>query len=211
MTEFEVYKFYLALKLHFTTDKYDVIQQRGKVRASKQAFARRKDLYSLKKVARTYTDKQIADFLVANFVSGDRWGGMFDSEAGDRYTEWKKRQESLGYIFNNDIDVLTQDRDLLSVFESAKGQHPYILKQYLSRSIQIETLVLLDKMFGFVDKFSKETDDNIVWPDVARLIKKYRPFLKVDLEKYYGAIRRKTGITREQIEQYGSSGDIDQA
>jgi hypothetical protein len=42
MTEFEVYKMYLALKLHFTTEKYDVIEQKGKVRASKQAFAKRR-------------------------------------------------------------------------------------------------------------------------------------------------------------------------
>jgi len=207
MTEFEVYKFYLALRLHFTTDKYDVIQQRGKVRASKAAFARRKDLYSLKKVARTYTDKEIADFLVANFVSGDRWGGMFDAEAKDRYLEWKKRQESLGYVFTNDLDTLTQDKNLLDTFTCEKGQHPYILKQYLSKSIHIETVVLLDKMFGFVDKFSKETDDTIVWPDIARLIKKYRPFLKVDLEKYYGTIQRRTGITREQIEEFRNSDD----
>lgn len=209
MTEFEVYKFYLALKLHFTTDKYDVIQQRGKVRASKTAFARRKDLYSLKKVARTYSDKEIADFLVANFVSGDRWGGMFDIEAKDRYLEWKKRQESLGYIFSNDISTLTQDMDLFATFEAERGKHPYILKQYLSKQIHIETLVLLDKMFGFVDRYSAETEDTFVWPDIARLIKKYRPFLKVDLEKYYGAIRRQTGITREQIEQFRNSNSID--
>ena len=209
MTEFEVYKFYLALKLHFTTDKYDVIQQRGKVRASKTAFARRKDLYSLKKVARTYSDKEIADFLVANFVSGDRWGGMFDIEAKDRYLEWKKRQESLGYIFSNDISTLTQDMDLFATFEAERGKHPYILKQYLSKQIHIETLVLLDKMFGFVDKYSAETEDTFVWPDIARLIKKYRPFLRVDLEKYYGTIERRTGLNRQAIINFRESNVID--
>ena len=48
MDEFSVYKMYLALKLHFTTENYDVIAQRGRVRASRAAFAKRKDLYSIK-------------------------------------------------------------------------------------------------------------------------------------------------------------------
>ena len=73
MDAFQVYKYYLALKLHFTTDKYDVIKQRGKVRASRQAFAKRNDLFSINKIAKNYSDEEVANFLIANFVSGDRW------------------------------------------------------------------------------------------------------------------------------------------
>ena len=74
----------MALKLHFTTDKYDVIKQKGKVRASRQAFAKRSDLFSINKIAKKFSDEEVANFLIANFVSGDRWGGLFDSEAKDR-------------------------------------------------------------------------------------------------------------------------------
>jgi hypothetical protein len=84
MDEFSVYKMYIALKLHFTTDKYDVVKQRGKVKASRQAFAKRTDLFSIRKISKTYSDEEVANFLVANFVSGDRWGGMFDIDAGER-------------------------------------------------------------------------------------------------------------------------------
>ena len=100
MDEYSVYKMYIALKLHFTTENYDVIAQRGKVRASRQAFAKRKDLYSIKKVSKTYSDEEVANFLVANFTSGDRWGGLFDSEASDRYADWKKRIEN-GYVIKD--------------------------------------------------------------------------------------------------------------
>ena len=67
MEPFEVYRSYLALKLHFTTDKYDVIKQQGRVRASKQSFFKRTDLFSIKKIATDYSDKEVVDFLVANF------------------------------------------------------------------------------------------------------------------------------------------------
>ena len=68
MDEFSVYKMYIALKLHFTTDGYDITKRNGKVKASRQAFAKRSDLYSIKKISKTYTDEEVANFLIANFV-----------------------------------------------------------------------------------------------------------------------------------------------
>ena len=196
MDEFSVYKMYLALKLHFTTDQYDVIKQKGRVRASRQAFAKRKDLYSIKKISKTYSDEEVANFLVANFVSGDRWGGMFDTEAGQRYQGWKKKIESLSYNFAQDLDNLILESEAISlkfndVFVSSKGQHPYIIKAFLRQTISLETLVILEKLTGFANKFDTEIDDNIVWPDISRLIKKYKPFLILDLEKYNAIYRRR--------------------
>jgi len=196
MDEFSVYKMYLALKLHFTTDAYDVIKQRGKVRASRQAFAKRTDLFSIKKISKNYTDEEVANFLVANFVSGDRWGGMFDTEAGQRYTLWKKKIESLSYNFTQDLDNLIQECedsgiDPKSIFVVSKGQHPYIIKAYLRKTIGIETLVILEKLTGFINTFDNEISDTIVWPDISRLIKKYKPFLVIDVEKYDAIFRRR--------------------
>lgn len=196
MDEFSVYKMYLALKLHFTTDAYDVIKQRGKVRASRQAFAKRTDLFSIKKISKNYTDEEVANFLVANFVSGDRWGGMFDIEAGQRYTLWKKKIESLSYAFSQDLDNLIQECedsgiDPTSIFTTSKGQHPYIIKAYLRKTIGIETLVILEKLTGFINKFDSEINDTIVWPDISRLIKKYKPFLVIEVEKYDAIFRRR--------------------
>lgn len=196
MDDFSVYRMYLALKLHFTTDNYDVIQQKGKVRASKSAFNKRKDLFSIKKIAKTYSDEDVANFLVANFVSGDRWGGMFDSEAGKRFIDWKKRTESLSYLFSTDIDKILLEIEengvkFEDIFTISKGQHPYIIKAYLRKTITIETLVILDRIIGFVDKFDKNILDEVIWPDISRLIKKYKPFLKIDLEKYDRTLRDK--------------------
>lgn len=193
MDAFEVYKYYMALKLHFTTDKYDVIEKKGKVRASRQAFAKRKDLYAINKVAKSYSDEEVANFLIANFVSGDRWGGVFDTDARETYLAWKKRIESLTYTFTQDIETLLNEIDFDKIFDCNKDEHPYIIKAYLRKSITIETLVILDKLFDLVSIINSKTADTIVWPDIARLIKKYRPFLKIDKEKYHGILRTRVG------------------
>ena len=108
MDEFSVYRFYLALKLHFTTDNYDVIKQQGKVRATKKSLYKRKDIGFIKRIATTYNDEEVVNFLIANFVSGDRWGGLFDQQAKETYLLWKKRIESLTYTFTKETEQCFQ-------------------------------------------------------------------------------------------------------
>ena len=198
MEPFEVYRYYLALRLHFTTDKYDVIEQKGRVRATKNSFFKRKDLLAIRRVAETYSDKDIVDFLVANFVSGDRWGGVFDVEAKDRYQGWKKRIESISYTFKKEIDkaVTYADKNGITVdqlFSCNNGQHPPIVKMYLRNDVSIETLVILNKLNNFTDQLDQDLKNDLVWPDTSRIIKKYSPFLEIKKDKYNEIYRRAIG------------------
>ena len=198
MEPFEVYRYYLALRLHFTTDKYDVIEQRGRVRATKNSFLKRKDLLSIRRVAETYSDKDIVDFLVANFVSGDRWGGVFDVESKERYQGWKKRIEAISYTFKREIDravVYAEKHNMAfqDLFSCQNGQHPVIIKMYLRNDLSIETLVILNKLNNFIDQLDVQLKDDLVWPDTSRIIKKYSPFLEIKKEKYDEIFRRAIG------------------
>lgn len=198
MKPFEVYKSYLALRLHFTTDAYDVIKQRGKVRASKQAFFKRKDLLAIRRVSEQYSDSEVVNFLVANFVSGDRWGGVFDVDAKDRYMSWKKRIESMSYTFEKEVEKLArlcENKNIKfnDLFTVSNSQHPYILKMYLRQDISIETLLILDQLTPFTSSLDQELSQDVVWPDVSRIIKKYTPFLTFNRDRYYGILRRAVG------------------
>lgn len=203
MEPFEVYRYYLALRLHFTTDKYDAIKQHGRVRASKQAFYKRNDLLAIRRVAETYSDKDVVDFLVANFITGDRWGGVFDVEAKERYTEWKKRIQSLSYTFEKEVGKIKTFADNKGItfeqmFDTDKNQHPYIIKMYLRHDVSIETLVILNQFINFTDKLDMQLKDDILWPDISRIIKKYTPFLTIKKEKYGRLLRRAIGLDQEQ-------------
>ena len=75
MTDFEVYKIYLALKLHFSSD-YDYIKYNGKVNASLASYQKRKDQFFFKKLARIYNKEQIEHFFVSNFIENEKmWIG----------------------------------------------------------------------------------------------------------------------------------------
>ena len=198
MTPFDVYRHYLALRLHFTTDKYDVIKQQGRVRATQQSFLRRRDLLSITRVAESYSNKDVVEFLVANFISGDRWGGVFNVDARERYIDWKKRVESMTYTFEKEIGaaVLYAEKNKIEftdLLQSINGQHPHIIKMFMKGTVSIETLVILNKLGNYINKLDIDLKDDLVWPDTSRIIKKYSPFLNFSREKYDAILRRAIG------------------
>ncbi len=198
---YKVYRYYLALRLHFTTDQYDVVKQSGRVKASKQAFYKRKDLLAIRKVAETYSDHEVVNFLVANFVSGDRWGGVFDTDAKQRYTQWKKRLESITYTFQQELDqlIITMEEHKISWNDAFNGQHghPLVLKLFLRNKLSIETLVILNNLVKYTDTLDSTLKDDLIWPDVSRMIKKYTPFLTYNQERIHGYFRRKIGFNHQ--------------
>ena len=178
MTEpFEVYKLYLALKLHFTKKDYDITKTKGAVRVKEETFLKRKDLTAIRKLARDYSRKEIIDLLVANFVSGEKWGGLFDIESKKRYDSWLARKNKREYIFEQDVAKLQlerEKREIVDIFSAKSGQHPLTMQLYFANIISIESLVILDKIFNYAVDL-----DDIFLSEYALLIMKYRPFVKV--------------------------------
>ena len=73
---FDVYKTYLAIKLHFTTTAYDYHKYNGKVNASLEQFTRRNDRYFFYKLSNRYAKDSIVDYFVSNFASNNKkWIG----------------------------------------------------------------------------------------------------------------------------------------
>lgn len=183
---FDSYKTYLSLKNHFTKDNYDYFKYCGKSRASLQSFYKRKDRMWFEKVARQKTDKEVIEFFVSNFVSCDDpetlWIGEMIKEGESRYQEWQKKIQSLSYVFKEESQSLFDENKFEEVFNCSKG-HPPLLKKFLSGKISLETMVIYDRIFLFGSKFDKKLQDP-VWQTVSRKIKKYNPFLKIDIFKF---------------------------
>ena len=186
MMPFDAYKCYLALKNHFTKDSYDYHKYCKKTRASLQSFYKRKDRMWFEKVSRQKSDKEVEEFFVANFVScpdpETLWIGEMIKEGEKRYQEWQKRIQSLSYIFKEETQTLFEENKFEQVFDCSKG-HPVLLKKFLSGKISLETLVIYDRVFMYGQNFDKKLQDP-VWETVSRRIKKYNPFLNIDVFRF---------------------------
>jgi hypothetical protein len=186
MMPVDAYRQYLALKNHFTKDSYDYHKYCGKSRATVQSFYKRKDRFWFEKVARQKSDQEIIEFFVANFVScpdpETLWIGEMIKEGEERYTNWKKKIQSLSYVFKEETEKLFDDKKVDEIFQCSKG-HPLILKSFLSGKISLETMVIYDRIFLFGKDYDKKLKDP-VWETVSRKIKKYNPFLNIDVFRY---------------------------
>jgi len=113
-------------------------------------------------------------------------------EGESRYTSWQKRIQSLTYLFKQESQEIFEN-GVETVFDCSKG-HPTLLKMFLSGQISIETLVIYDKIFLFGKNFDKKLKDP-VWETVSLKIKKYSPFLHIDVFHYKKILKEIVGGT----------------
>ena len=191
VTPFETYQSYLSMKSHFTNRKYDFFRYGGKSRATMSSFNKRKDKYWFEKTSRKYSDGEIVNFLLANFVTTDNpknlWIGEIINSGERTYADWIRRQQSISYIFKEESSKLLEENELEELFQIGKG-HPIILKKFLGSDISLETFVIFDIIFAFSEKFDEKLLDP-VWETVSLKIRKYKPFLNINVFNFKKILR----------------------
>lgn len=197
MTEnsgFASYIMFHALKQHFTTKSYDFLKYNGKIKLNQDHFLKDKCKYSYYKLSRKYNLDELKDFLVANFVDREiKWVGDLTNEEGEAsYFKWKKRNQSLTYIFTGNVECLLEKvnkPDQLLVVRS--GRFPRLLQETMEGNIEVETLCILNDIMGFLPMWDKKVDDDIIYPEWSRKIVKYTPFIVFSREKYIQILKQK--------------------
>jgi len=178
---FNAYVKYLALKRHFTTDSYDYFKYNGKVRASIDSFQSRNDSFFFLKLARKDDYENI---ILANMIEKpDIWvRDILEEEGQNRYINWKKRMDSLGYIFKSDINNMLDEYE--DNFVVRDGQHPHIMTMMLQKKISLETFTIMTHLANIFPYWEKKIVDKIVSRDIMKKSRKYKPFLDLDWKRY---------------------------
>jgi hypothetical protein len=189
MEPYDAFRFYQSMKLHFESDSYDAIKYNYKTSVKPQSFWKRRDKYFFAKVGKKFNDaSELIRYYVSYFIQDKNWiGDMLDDD--DTYRLYQKRMQSLGYIFEQDLSKLAELGNFDQVLDSSDG-HPLIITSFMAGDINIETVVILNQLTGFMNKADKEITETIVWPDVSRKIRKYSPFVSYDLEKAKNIVLR---------------------
>jgi len=180
-TAIEAYKEYLALKNHFTKTSYNYFKYNGKARVNQSTFEARKDKLFFQKLAK---HPDVKNFLVANFSINEKtWIKelAYSEEAENNYKEWLKRQQSLSYVFKQDLSKLNDNFN--DNFICRDNEHPILLKKYLGKEISLETLCLLLVITGAKKHWDTKMQYDLVWDNLRTRVEKYTPFINVDKEK----------------------------
>ena len=184
---YSAFAMFNALKLHFTSDSYDYFRYHGKSNITADGFSKRKDKFSFYKLSRKYRLEDLKNFYVANLLEKDvNWiGDINNLEGEETYKKWQKRNQSLTYLFEQDIiGLLTATQSPNDMLMVENGQYPILLKEVMHSSIAVETLVILNDVMNFFPMWDKKIADTIVWPTMKRKFVKYTPFIDYDKQKY---------------------------
>jgi hypothetical protein len=183
---YDLYCIYQAIKLHFTSESYNFFQYDGKTRVSVDAFQKRRDKFLFHRLARKYRDDEMVPFLVANFVhSDDNWTkSLLEDQAEETYRDWKRTTDSMTKVYLEDQKICPDPKEFNNLFKVEDGQFPKLLVAFLQKDVTIETLVILNNIFNFIQIWDKKISDDIIYPKVSRKVRKYGAFLAVNVDKY---------------------------
>lgn len=170
--------------MHFTTPSYCFFKYNGKVKITAESYQKRHDKQYFFKLSKKKDPKGL---VVSNLISNPKmWiTECLSSEGETTYMKWLTTQQSLQYQFCRDLDKLFNISDNLDdVLIVNNGQYPHLLKMVNQHQINIETLIILNQLMGFVSMWKKKIEDQVLWPDFHSKVVKYTPFINVDIKLY---------------------------
>jgi hypothetical protein len=185
MSAFSCCCLYKALKLHFTTD-YDFNKYRGKVKYTVDQFNKNKHKYVYEKLAKKYSDDELKKFFLANFLKNETvWvQDLLSQEAYENYVEYNKKQQSLSYVFENDLLNIFSEENHKKLFTTKTNDFPSLLTKLLRNEVCAETVIIMNEFMDFLPKWEKNIKDDFIWPRVKHKMFKYRSFLEYDRSKF---------------------------
>ena len=117
--------------------------------------------------------------MVSNFIIEQQ--GYVAKFTDKNYEDWTIRQHDFYAVFVKEMKPLVKNFEPL--FEIKDNTHPKLLQEYLGERVSLETLVILERLLGFVKKWDKKMEGDFVWSNVKKLIKNYQGFLTIDVKQ----------------------------
>ena len=184
MDGYKAYRYYLALKLHFGTDKFDVFSNHGAVKYSRDKFQTRNDKYIFERLSQKFsTDREFIQFIASNFMYGNSDVVYSGSEAEDNYIEYTKRKQSITKVFSDDTKTMIRyhEQNAGLMFEVHDNKIPSIIALYLSNRVTLETLRILDDRYNILAEFKMANHTLFkMFEDTLRIVEKSKGFVKYD-------------------------------
>ena len=180
MTGYEAFILHHAVNLHFNRS-YDCWKYNFKTNVTEKTYWKRPDKFQLTKIGKRFKSKDdIILYFASHQIAGNTFtGDMIRDE--DTYTKFLKRIDSISYLFKNELEEISDVKfDKLLEIEDT---YPRIIQLHLEGTVSLETVCIVNRLTGFIEKANSRISETILWPDLYNKITKYQPFLKFDDSK----------------------------
>ena len=180
MDGYSAFKFHHAINLHFNGN-YDCFKYNFKTNITEKTYWKRPDKFQLTKIGKRFKSRDdIILYFAAHQVAGNKYSGDMVRDE-DTYTKFLKRIDSISYLFKNELEEISDNGfdTLLEIEET----YPKIIHHYLEGTVSLETVCIVNRLTGFIEKANSQISETILWPDLYKKISKFQSFLKVDDSK----------------------------
>lgn len=192
MDAYDASLLYRGYKLHFTSEKYDVLRFNGKVKgdtiAARQRFLQTKQRHFYSTLARHADPRGL---LVSNFIVNPK-AFIVDivTDSGyNHYTDWVRRNSQLYYNFSQELEHFESVKDFKAI--SGSGI-PLLIEKYIEKQISPETVCIIDACTQKLDEWV-----NLTHPLLEQTIlklRKYRSFVQINRQKIKQSLQRHYGV-----------------
>lgn len=183
----------MAVKLHMTTDRYDVFESNGRVSGSITTFEKRNDRFLFEKIGRKFKQpRELIEYFVSNFAYGNN-SVIYSSESDDYFEQWNLRKQSRTHLFKTQLEQIKlhlevnkmKYEDLFCIDNNV----PELLNLYVGGYVHLETVVILNEFENFLPQWEPLI---MIWGDQLRILNKIKKFVKYDktkIELIYNAFK----------------------
>lgn len=188
MDEYTLFKTYVSLKNHFTTDSYDFIKYSGKVKVTEENFRKRQDLSLFCKLAQWLPEQKAVPFLVAHFIelSSFTIHYVFENPIKSQkiFNRWKERTSDILGLYRNDLQTIARESSYSwkNCVSQNGDDYPLLFKLVMANKISPETYSMLDDLFQHTSKAYKGLDMDVLFLSMNLKYRKYRTFLTPSIQ-----------------------------
>ena len=167
MTGYEAFILHHAVNLHFNRS-YDCWKYNFKTNVTEKTYWKRPDKFQLTKIGKRFkTRDDIILYFASHQIAGNKYtGDMIRDE--DTYTKFLKRIDSISYLFKNELEEISDVKfdKLLEI----KDTYPRIIQLHLEGTVSLETVCIVNRLTGFIEKANSRISETILWPDLYNKI-----------------------------------------
>ena len=192
ISPYEAYSIYSAIRLHFTSDSYDVVKYNFKTRSkqSNEKFLKRKDRYFFARLSKKFNSpNHLQEFLACNFMyRTPSWvGNLLEEDADKVYGKYLNYIE--GFTGRLESDIITiRDQMLVRGLSNPNKlfteiepdtDFPYIINAVQREEVRTESIIALDEVLGFLVHIDKKQDkNNLIWATQYKKLNKYSRLIR---------------------------------
>jgi hypothetical protein len=167
----------MALKLHFTSESYNVFRTRGRLRGKRATYNNRNDCLLFEKLASMYPeDRQCIEVIAANFMYGHSHIVYDFDRTVANYNKYIQRKQAITNVFKDDCRVIA-DHKIHYKFDSC-DQIPDIVQLFLANKITVETMSILNDFDHIVTKARSSDQLRLLLGDDLLRVEKSTGFVK---------------------------------